>query len=175
MSGNREPLEIERKFLISMPDRARLDAEAREKWEIRQVYLSGRPEQGSRRVRRVRCGGAEHWYYSEKIRLSDMTRIEREREITAEEAETLLEERDAAKRPIEKTRWRIPYGGRLLEVDVFPFWKRQAFCEVELPGEDADYALPPYLRVLREVSGEHRYDNNTLAREIPAEEAEEDA
>lgn len=165
-----EPLEIERKFLIYRPATALLDAMDGEKWEIRQVYLTGTPEQGSRRVRRVRCEGEERWYYSEKVRLTDMTRIEREREITPEEAQEYLREADGEKRPIEKTRWRIPYGGRTLEIDLFPFWEHQAFCEVELPDEEAEFALPDWVRVHREVSAEKRYNNNNLAREIPEEE-----
>ena len=168
----REPLEIERKFLIYRPDPALLDAAGGEKWEIRQVYLTGTPEQGSRRVRRVRCGGEEHWYYSEKLRLTDMTRIEREREIASSEAQSLLREADGQRRPIEKTRWRIPFDGRTLEIDVFPFWEHQAFCEVELPDEEARFSLPDWVRVIREVSADRRYNNNNLAREIPEEEVE---
>ncbi len=165
-----EPLEIERKYIIYMPDLAALDAMAGEKWDVMQVYLTGSAEQGSRRIRRVRDEAGERWYYSEKIRLSATTRIEREREVSAEEAEELLKLADPSKRPIEKRRWRIPYGGKLVEIDVFPFWQHQCFCEVELEREDEDFTLPHWVRVFREVSAENRYNNNNLAREIPEEE-----
>ena len=165
-----EPLEIERKYIIFMPDRAALDAMAGEKWEVRQTYLTGTPEQGSRRVRRIRDKAGERWFYSEKIRLSAITRIEREREIGPEEAAALLTEADGEKRPIEKTRWRIPYAGKLIEIDVFPFWEHQAFCEVELEREDEAFTLPDWVRVFREVSAENRYNNNNLARNVPEEE-----
>ena len=165
-----EPLEIERKFLIYRPDPAFLDGQGGEKWDIRQTYLTGTPEQGSRRVRRVRCGGEETWYYSEKVRITDRKRIEREKVVSPEEAEKLLREADGEKRPIEKTRWRIPFGGRTLEIDVFPFWEKQAFCEVELPDEEAGFTLPDWVRVIREVSEDRRYNNNNLARVIPEEE-----
>ena len=165
-----EPLEIEKKFLIYRPEEALLDAQQGEKWEIWQAYLNGTPEQGSRRVRRVRSKGAETWYYSEKLRLTDMTRIEREREITPEEAADLLKEADAGRRPIEKLRWRIPYEERTLEIDTFPFWEHQAFCEVELPDEGAAFSLPEWVRVIRDVSADRRYNNNNLARAIPEEE-----
>ena len=165
-----EPLEIERKYIIYMPDTAALDAMPGEKWDIMQVYLTGMPEQVSRRVRRVRDAAGERWYYSEKIRLSATTRIEREREISSREAAELLKLSDPEKRPIEKKRWRIPYGGKLIEIDVFPFWEHQAFCEVELEREDEAFTLPDWVRVFREVSAENRYNNNSLARHIPAEE-----
>lgn len=165
-----EPLEIERKYLIYMPDTAALDAMPGEKWDVMQTYLTGTPEQGSRRVRRIRDKAGERWFYSEKVRLSATTRIEREREISPEEAAELLKEADSAKRPIEKTRWRIPYAGKLIEIDVFPFWTHQAFCEVELQREDEVFSLPAWVRVYREVSAESRYNNNDLARHIPEEE-----
>ena len=165
-----EPLEIERKYLIYMPDAAALDAMEGEKWEVRQVYLTGTPEQGSRRIRRIRDEAGERWYYSEKIRLSATTRIERERQVSPEEAVELLKRADPGKRPIEKTRWRIPYEGRCIEIDVFPFWQHQAFCEVELEREDETFSLPDWVRVYREVTGENRYNNNDLARTIPEEE-----
>ena len=165
-----EPLEIERKYIIFMPDTAMLDALAGEKWDVMQVYLTGTPAQGSRRVRRIRENGEERWFYSEKLRLSATTRIEREREIDPGEAAELLREADGEKRPIEKKRWRIPYGGKTVEIDVFPFWEHQAFCEVELEREDEVFALPEWVRVFREVSAENRYNNNSLARSVPEEE-----
>lgn len=165
-----EPLEIEHKYIIYMPDVAALDAMEGEKWDVRQVYLTGTPEQGSRRIRRIRDGAGERWYYSEKVRLSATTRIERERQVSGEEAAKLLLEADPEKRPIEKRRWRIPYMGKLIEIDVFPFWAHQAFCEVELEREDEEFSLPDWVRVYREVSAENRYNNNNLARSIPEEE-----
>lgn len=165
-----EPLEIERKYIIFMPDTDMLDAMPGEKWDVIQTYLSGTAEQGSRRVRRIREKSGERWFYSEKIRLNATTRIEREREIDAGEAAELLKEADGEKQPIEKKRWRIPYGGKTVEIDVFPFWGHQAFCEVELEREDEEFALPPWIRVYREVSSEDRYTNNNLARHIPEEE-----
>ena len=56
-----------------------------------------------------------------------------------------------------------------LTIDVYPFWQRQAVLEVELPSEDTPLLLPTYIEVIREVSGDRRYKNVSLAREIPAE------
>ena len=57
-----------------------------------------------------------------------------------------------------------------LTIDVYPFWQRQAVLEVELPSEDTPLLLPTYIEVIREVSGDRRYKNVSLAREIPAED-----
>ena len=169
LSASGEPLEIERKFLIRMPPKERLSAESTQRIDIRQIYLLRTPDQGSRRVRRSRSGGEETWYYSEKIRLTDRTRIEREREIAPAEAEELLRQADGSLRPIEKTRWCVPYAGHTLEIDVFPFWPDRAFLEAELTSEDEELRLPDWIKVIREVTEDPRYTNLALAAEIPWE------
>lgn len=166
----KQPLEIERKFLIVMPERAVLERESREKLEIVQMYLLPGPAGENRRVRRSSRDGAETLYYTEKLRITDVTRVEREREITPGEWERLTAQADGSRSPIAKTRWRVPYAGHVLEIDVFPFWRRQAFCEAELASEEETLVLPDWLRVIREVTADPRYTNSALAREIPAEE-----
>lgn len=163
-------LEIERKFLIAMPDEgvlARQDGARCD--EILQTYLLS--EGGvTARVRARRGTSGIVYTATEKRRLTDLTAIEDEREVTEEEYRALLLRRDGALTPIEKRRYAIPYGGHTLEIDVYPFWQRQAVLEVELPSEDTPLTLPPFIRVIREVSGDRRYKNVALARSIPAED-----
>ena len=164
------PLEIERKFLIRMPDPRRLAAESTRKIRIRQIYLTIDGNAQSRRLR-LSCpeGGEETRYYTEKIRLTDRTRIEREREIGPEEWDALMAEADPERRVIEKTRWCVPSGAHTLEIDIFPFWTDRAFCEVELSAEEEHFELPDWLRVIREVTDDSRYTNYALALSIPEE------
>ena len=164
------PLEIERKFLIRMPDPQRLAAESTRKIRIRQIYLKLSGDAQSRRLRLSRPeGGEEKRYYTEKIRLTDRTRIEREREIGPEEWDALMAEADPERRVIEKTRWCVPSGPHTLEIDIFPFWTDRAFCEVELSAEEERFELPGWLRVIREVTDDRRYTNYALALSIPEE------
>lgn len=163
------PLEIERKFLIRMPDAETLRRNAVERIEIMQIYLVLTDGADSRRIRRSRTAEAERFYYTEKVRLTDMTRIEREREITAAEWDELSAQADPRRRPVEKTRWCVPWGGHTLEIDVFPFWDDRAFCEIELAAEDETAALPDWIRVVREVTADRRYTNYSLALHIPEE------
>ena len=169
-SDENRPLEIERKFLIRMPDPERLAAESTRKIRIRQIYLT---IDGNAQSRRLRLwspeGGKETRYYTEKIRLTDRTRIEREREIGPEEWDALMAEADPERRVIEKTRWCVPSGAHTLEIDIFPFWPDRAFCEVELSSEEERFELPDWLRVMREVTDDRRYTNYALARSIPEE------
>ena len=148
------PLEIERKFLIALPDAALLGEKSVKRLAIAQVYLRAGTSGAGRRIRRARCGDETRYYYTEKTRVTAVTRIEREHEITAAEFEALLSE---------------PFEGHTLEIDVFPFWCDRAFCECELQSEDEPLPLPDWLHVYREVTDDPRYTNRALARSVPDE------
>ncbi len=169
MSETNLPLEIERKFLIAAPDAALLEEKSVKRLAIEQVYLRAGTSGAGRRIRRTRCGAEERFFYTEKTRVTAVTRIEREHEISAAEFDALLSERDEALRTIEKTRYLVPFGGHTLEIDVFPFWDDRAFCECELQSEDESLALPDWLHVYREVTEDPRYTNRALARAVPEE------
>ena len=126
MSEASLPLEIERKFLIALPDAALLGEKSVKRLAIAQVYLRAGTSGAGRRIRCTRCGDETRYYYTEKTRVTAVTRIEREHEITAAEFEALLSERDEALRTIEKTRYLVPFEGHTLEIDVFPFWRDRA-------------------------------------------------
>ena len=170
MNKSGEPLEIERKFLIRMPHRETLEKYSVRHIHITQIYLLPREGSGSRRVRRSVCGGETMLTLTEKIYVTDRTRVEREREIGPEEWEELTAQADPARRPIGKTRWCVPYAGHTLEIDVFPFWRDRAFCEAELASEEEELLLPDWLEVIREVTEDRRYNNSSLALSIPEED-----
>ncbi len=163
------PLEIERKYLIRMPDEGTLDSLALGRDWIEQTYLLA--EEGTtERVRSRRSpGGSPVYTHTVKKRLSAVTREEREEEISREEYEALLRRADPALRVICKTRWRIPFGGHTLEVDCFPFWADRAFLEVELGSEEEAVSLPDWVQLIREVTQDERYTNRGLAYHIPYE------
>jgi len=163
------PLEIERKFLILLPDEGLLDRLALGRDWIEQTYLLA--EAGvTERVRARRSPGGKPVYtHTEKRRLSALTREEREEEIGQEEYASLLRRADPALRVIQKTRWRIPFEGHILEVDRFPFWADRALLEVELRSEAEAAALPDWVRVIREVTEDEGYTNRALAEKVPYE------
>ncbi len=156
-------LEIERKFLIKYPDAASLSGET---WEIEQTYLVA-PKGETRRVRKIVCGGETKYVFTEKRRITAVTRIENEREIDRAQYDALLCERDGTPRTIEKTRVRIPDGSHVWEVDLFPFWDDRAILEIELSREDEEFAVPAAFEVIREVTRDRRYTNRAIASEIP--------
>lgn len=164
------PLEIERKFLIRMPNMAQLREQAERVIAIEQVYLTGGAPGVSVRIRKSVEQGVTRYHKNEKQRLTDRVRIEREEEIDGHHYQILLGFADPALRVIEKTRYCVPMGALTAEIDVFPFWTDRAFCEVELPEEHTAVTLPDWLEVIREVTDEKCYTNLALAREIPMEE-----
>ncbi len=167
MGGNGESLEIERKFLIRIPDEEDLRRFAVRRLRITQSYLVRGEDGSSRRVRKSEENGHITYTYTEKKRISGFTRLEREKEIAAEEYDFLLSQRDEKLRTIEKIRWCIPFEAHVLEIDVFSFWKDRALLEIELTAEEEAFQIPPSIVVLREVTNDPRYLNTSLAATIP--------
>ncbi len=163
-----EHFEIERKFLIRRPERAYLEANG-EGTEIIQTYLLAEPGETTR-VRKRWSGDEIHYTLTTKTRVSDMRRIEREREISGAEYEELLKRADPVLTPIHKERWVVEYRGQSFEIDLFPFWEKQAYLELELRDESQAIDFPPEVERIREVTGDRRYTNRALAREIPEED-----
>ncbi len=164
------PLEIERKYLIRMPDPETLTARADRVLEIEQVYLkSADPDVGAR-IRKTVENGVTTYRKTEKQTISPVVRIEREYEITLQDWNILLGFADRERATIRKTRYCVPMGTLTAEVDVYAFWKDRALCEVELPDKDTPVTLPDWIEVVREVTYDRNYTNAGIALWIPMEE-----
>ncbi len=162
--------EIEKKYIIAMPDAAMLaSCEGCEIWEIEQIYLIAGPGE-TRRIRRVKENGVDRFYRTFKRRLSAMTAEEDEGLISREQYAAYKEEVNPQSNPILKTRYRVPYEGQVLEFDLYPFWQDRAVMEIELDSEDQAVFIPSWVRVLKDATGDYRYSNFSLSREIPMEE-----
>lgn len=165
--------EIERKYLIRYPDIDLLQSQPGcEKWEIVQIYLAETEPGLVRRIRQVTLNGEVKYYKTFKRRLSDLTAEEDEGEISQFEYIKFTREGDAGRRPVSKARYRIPYEGRILEFDVYPFWDDRAILEIELDSEEEIPAIPDYVQIIRDVSSAPEYKNRMLAVKIPHESIE---
>lgn len=161
-----QPHEIERKYLILRPTESELAAiEGLERTDIVQTYLSV-PENGTRRRVRKRGSERDGWVYTytEKTDVSFGDRIEIEREITEAEYETLLAESSPDRPPVIKTRCVFDYEGQTFELDLYEFSDEYATLEIELESIDDEVTLPPFIHLVREVTGEKAYNNSELAR-----------
>lgn len=158
--------EIERKYLILMPDPSVLSPEnGAVRYEIEQIYLAS--DNGvNRRIRRRTHETKTVCTYTEKVRISDLVRLETEHEIPLSDYEERKKEADPARLPLEKTRYVIPYNGHFCEIDLFPFWKDHALLEIECRDEKDAGALlpPPWLAVVRDVTSEPGYTSHALSR-----------
>ena len=158
--------EIERKFLIEYPDTDLLEKYADSKSDIAQTYL--KTDDGfTSRVRKRTSNGVTKYIVTEKKRISDLKCIENEREIGVEEYNELLKLADPERITVEKVRYCIPYGNRVIEVDIYPFWSDRAIAEVEMEDEGEAVLLPDYLKVIRDVTSEKAYKNASIAKSIP--------
>ena len=163
-----ENLEIERKYLICMPERALLAALPSS--EIEQIYLLSPDGERARVRRRVYGDGRTVLTHTAKKRVSELSRVEMEEEIGEAEFERCLTSADPARSPLRKTRYLLEYKNQLFEIDCFPFWTDRALMEIELRSESQPIELPPAIKIVREVTFDKRYSNHAISREIPREE-----
>ncbi len=160
--------ETERKFLIRYPDISFLKSlDMCREISIAQTYLLC--GNGSMRVRKSVENGETVYIRNIKKRISEMSHFEDEKIISEETYNELLFCRDTQRAEIVKTRFAIPHGGHILEIDVYPFWCDRAVLEIELEAEDEQYEIPSYITVIKEVTGDKRYSNKALAKEIITE------
>lgn len=164
--GVPKPLEIERKYLIRYPDTDFLLKLACSKVEIVQSYMID--ENGRFRLRKRGDKSGCIYIKTEKRKISDTVREETEERLTRQEYEKLLNT-NLLTGTISKDRYCLMYGGVYYEIDVFPFWQRQAYLEVELSDENEQVSIPDFLQVIEEVTHKPEYKNVALCHKIPKE------
>lgn len=153
-------LEIERKFLVKMPDLKKLNLI--KMIDIRQTYLSDGKNGSQRRVRKISCGDRVSMTYTEKNFISPVIREESEKNIDSSEYNSLLKDaKDTA--PVEKKRAVFLYENQRFELDIYPFSKKYAVLELELENPEQKIYFPSCVNVLKEVTGDRNYSNINLA------------
>lgn len=165
--GIPKPLEIERKFLIEYPDTEYLLTLPCAKVHIEQHYLIG--ANGRYRLRKRGENGGYIYIKTVKKKISETVREEIEERISENEYNDLLKN-DAVMGSISKDRYCLMYNGTYYEIDIFPFWKKQAYLEVELLSEDEEIVIPEFINVIKEVTFDERYKNSRLCNSVPDEE-----
>lgn len=160
--------EIERKYLIAYPDIERLSENA-ESSAIVQTYLTAE-DNITARVRKRQWADRCVYYYTEKRFISAVTKMEYEREIDKDEYERLLKKADTERRHVEKVRYCLEYDAQLFEIDVYPFYTDRAIMEIELESEKQKISFPPEIVIIKEVTGDRRYSNASLAQCVPYDE-----
>lgn len=146
-------VEIERKFRLTHTHFLK----ALKGEHLVQGYLSHEPHA----TVRVRIQGQQAWL-TLKGKTHGASRSEFEYSIPVADAHAMLEEMCAGG-VIDKTRYRVPVGEHLWEIDVFHGDNHGlVVAEVELDSEDQAFDRPSWLG--EEVTGDSRYYNSALSR-----------
>jgi adenylate cyclase len=147
-------IEIERKFLVRS---TLFKKQAFSQNRIKQGYLSSVPE----RTVRIRLKG-DHAYITIKgaSNKGGVSRFEWEKEISVDEAETLLLLCEPG--VINKTRFEVKVGHHIYEVDEFYGGNSGLLlAEIELQSEGEAFEKPNWLG--QEVTHDSRYYNSNLS------------
>lgn len=161
------PVEIERKYLVEMPNMDELKSKFDTTTvDIIQTYLVEKEDGVERRVRQRGVNGSYTFYYTEKQNINNLSRIEKERKISEIEYLTLLMEADTSLHQIKKQRTCFVYDGGYFELDVYPFWNDKAILEIELTNENNKVTLPDCIKLIEEVTDNDDYKNRELAKTL---------
>lgn len=165
------PLEIERKYLVKMPDINIIKAQKDYRdYEMTQMYLINRDEYAGVRIRKSICNGEVICKKTMKRDITPIKRIEIEEDITPEEFEALSLNRDPEYMPVHKHRHSFSYKNQIIELDIYDFWQDRATVEVEMENENQKVELPEFIEVIKEVTEDLRYRNRSLAKCVIYEE-----
>ena len=161
--GEPEPMIEKRKFLVEMPDVEALSKRYKAvALDMMQTYLRMINPSVERRIRQQANGSDYLYFYTEKHFMADGTKWDTEKPISEKTYIRYLMEGDNGLHSVRKTKYRFVYEGCRLELDVYPFSKERAVLFVYSANPGA--ALPPEIKVLREVTGDPAYKNRHLAR-----------
>ncbi len=172
--GEPEPFEIERKFIISIPNIKKLEKMPNcTKLDITQTYLKSK-DGVERRLRARGIDGNYMYYLNEKKSLEELRdtkkalkRIETRCKLEPNEYIRLLMEADPNLRVIHKTRYCLTENNKYFEIDIYPEWDKQAIMEIELSDENEEIKMPDYINIIKEVTDDEKYKNYQMAREMP--------
>lgn len=165
-------LEIERKFLIKFPASwsalAELFDGIIDVKRISQAYLTPKKGEPSARVRKTIEGLSGEtetvYHYNQKHHVEGGINKEYEKEISKSQYLKYLKEVHPEKFILEKTRFVFKFQDQVFELDLFkgPL-KGLAILEIELEDKNQKVELPPFLKLIKEVTQDKRFNNFSLA------------
>ena len=158
--GVPQPIEIERKYLVEkIADIPHCNVS-----DISQTYLM--PIDGQER--RIRCRGENGhnvYFLTTKVRLAKDRNYERECQISSNRYQELLAEANPAKRTVRKKRCCFLWENQYFELDTFIEPKLDhMLLEIEDAEDAASVKFPPFLRIVKDVTGNPDYYNSNIAK-----------
>ncbi|MBR7014287.1 MAG: AAA family ATPase [Prevotella sp.] len=154
-----QPIEEERKYIVeitgTLPDSIDSD--------ITQTYLTGEPGSEIRLRRRV-FGSKIVNVHTTKKRISPTEELVTERQLSNNLYESMLGQADPYRQTIRKHRKSFIWKGQYFELDTYqePF-QNLVILETKGIASHADVRFPPFIRVIEDITGNHKYYNYNLA------------
>lgn len=163
-------LEIEKKYLVKFPSwdgvfemLDSLDSIKR----IEQVYLKPIKGDPAARVRKTVEGFKNKKTYfdiNQKKQIGTAVNKEKEKTISEKEYKKFLSHKDPNKKLVSKTRMVFIFKNQTFELDIFKdYLKGLLILEIELESEKQKVELPPFLKIVKEVTDEEKFSNFNLA------------
>jgi len=131
--------------------------------EIVQTYLVSDPTSEVRLRRRSWHGEVVNVHKTKK-RISDSEVLETERQVSNALYESLLQQADPYRSVIRKTRRSFIWRGQYFEIDTFhePI-DNLVILETKGVGSQEEVNFPPFIRVIKDVTGNPDYYNYNIA------------
>ncbi len=157
--GLPQPIENERKYIVeitgAMADYTETD--------ITQTYLASEPGNEVRLRKREWKGNRVNVHTTTK-RISPTEEIVVERQVSNNLYESLLQQADPYRQTIHKNRKSFIYQGQFFELDTYlkPV-DNLVILETKGIARHEDIKFPPFLKVAKDITGDTKYYNYTLA------------
>ena len=165
-----QKLEIEKKFIVkfqSWNDVFQLLDDTTTIKRIEQIYLKSIKGDPAARIRKTVEGFKNKKNYfdiNQKKPAGTAANKEIEKKISEQEFDKLLKHKDSSKNFIKKTRIVFKFKDQTFELDVFKdYLQGLIILEIELKDKDQKVHLPPYLKVIKEVTEEDKFNNYHLS------------
>lgn len=165
-----QKLEIEKKFIVkftSWNDVFQLFDNTTTIKRIEQIYLKAIKGDPAARIRKTVEGFKNKKTYfdiNQKKPAGTAANREKEKKISEEEFDKLFKHKDPSKNLIKKTRIVFKFKDQVFELDIFKeHLQGLIILEIELEDKDQKVNLPPYLKVIKEVTEEDKYNNYHLS------------
>ena len=159
--GLPQPIEEERKYIVEVTNALPDDCIES---DISQTYLKGYPDAEERL--RKRCWGRKQVFvHTTKKKTAENEELVTERQINQHLYEMMLPLADPQRNTIHKIRRSFIWQGQYFEIDTY-LENLQGLVILETKGiaEDETLKLPPFLKIIKEVTGNKEYYNYNLAK-----------
>ena len=159
--GLPQPIEEERKYVVeitgAMPDDC-IES------HITQIYLKGYPD-CEERLRKRCWGRKEVFVHTTKKQTAEHEELVTERQINQNLYEIMLPLADPDRHTINKTRESFIWQGQYFEIDTYAD-NLEGLVILETKGivENEPVKFPPFIKVVKEITGNKDYYNYNLAR-----------